>query len=163
MWTTISDVLTSDNGFLVSFLFLLLVVLIIICARLGIVKIKTDKLTVGADAGETERTIVRNQIEWCTLATAAFESKIPRHENYDKYRGKYICEQVLDEVVKWIAFNHIENKRAYIGIKQEIIWNIVQSHVVRDEMRTDEFRKYVDEYVEYVIENLVAIRNEYKK
>ena len=162
MWNAIREIFTSSNGSIIAILLLLVVVLIVGCAKLGLIKIQTDKISVGNNASDVERTVVRNQIEWCELSLQAYEKQIPRFENYDKYLGKYICELVFDEMVKWIVFNHIEDKKIYIGIKQEIVWNIIQAQVTSDNLRTDEFRDFVYRYVEHVIKNLVSIRNEYR-
>lgn len=163
MWDAVGKILSGSNGVAIALLIVLVIGLVVICARQGLVRIQTDRLTVGRDAGETERAILRNQIEWTKLSTQAYEKQIPRPEGYDEYLGRYISELVFDEIVNWIVFNHIEDTRTYIGIKQEIIWNIVQAHVKRPDMRSDEFRRWLDEYVLHVVKNLVAIRGEYKK
>lgn len=160
MMEIIGDILTSSNGIVIAVLF---VVLMMVCVRYGNIKVKTDKLTIGKDSSETERAIMRNQIEWCKLSCTAFEQKMPKFEGYDKYRGRYIAEKVFDEMINWIVFNHIEDSRTYIGIKQEIIWNLIQGLTEADEMRTQEFRKKVNQYVEKTVKNLVIIRNEYNK
>ena len=162
MWKAIQEILTSSNGSIIAILFVLVVVLVIGCAKLGLIKIQTDKISVGNNASDVERTIVRNQIEWCKTSIYAYEKQIPRFEGYDEYLGKYIGELVFDEIVKWIVLNHIEDKKTYIGIKQEIVWNIIQARVKDDNMRTDEFKDFVYRYVEHVIKNLVSIRNEYR-
>lgn len=158
MWEAIENILISNNGIVIFVLFILLVVL---CARFGLIKIKTDKVTIGINASETERTIMRNQIEWCRLSSITFERTMPKYDGYDKYRGKYIAEKVFDEMITWVVFNHIESTPTYIEIKQQIIWNLVQSLIVRKEYQSDKFKKNVYAYVESTIENLVAIRKEY--
>ena len=163
MWEEIKEIINGPNGIIICILLIIIIFLIVRYAKLGLINIKTKNLSVGKTASETERTIMRNQIEWAKLACQAFESKIPRFEGYDIYKGKYIIERVFDECVKWIAFNHIETTDAYISIKQEIIWNMVQSYVENEKLRSKSFKKTVDEYVAYVVTSLVNIREEYDK
>ncbi len=161
MWEAIGNIFTSANGVTVGVLILIIIALVFICARLGIVKIKTDKLSVGMNAGEVERTIIRNQIGWVKKACRAFEGQVPQPEGYNQYRTKFILEILLDEIIEWIIFNHIEDKKTYIEIKQDIIWNIVLANVDKKEMRSEKFHKAINEYVEKVIKGLVAVREEY--
>ena len=161
MWEAIGNVLSGSNGVAVGLLIVLVIVLVFICAKLGLINIKTDKISVGREASETERTIVRNQIEWCQMACRGFECQVPRQQGYDIYRGKYITELVIDEMTSWVYFNHIESRKTYIELKQDIVWNIVQANVERDELRTESFRRSVYELVEHIIERLVSIREEY--
>ena len=158
MWETVGNVLTSGNG---VFIALIVAGLVALCIRNGALKIKTDKVQIGTNAQERERTIMRNQIEWCRLSTSAFEKKMAKFDGYDEYRGKYIAERTFDEMISWIIFNHIENTPAYIEIKQQIVWNLVQSLTERKEFQSERFKKNVYAFVESTIENLVAIRNEY--
>lgn len=163
MRESVEHILVSSNGVSIAFLFLLLVLLVIICSRLGLIKIKTDKLTIGIESSELERTIMRNQIEYTEVSLKAFEQKIQKPDGYNIYRGKYVTERVFDEIVKWIAFNHIRTDDHYVGIKQAAIWDLVQTLVEKDQFRSDDFKDLVNKYVEKTIRNLVAIREEYSK
>ena len=157
----ILQALSGQNGLLIAFLIIILVILVIVFAKKGVIKIHTDKVSVGDVSGDVERTIMRNQIEWAKLECEAFERKIPRFEGYDEYRGKFIIEKILDEIIKWIAFNHIEETKTYIDIKQSIVWNIVLKYAINDMMMSRSFKKEVDRQVEKVVKNLVRIRDEY--
>lgn len=163
MWEAIEKILISNNGILIALLFLILIVLIIFCSRFGLIKIKTDKLTIGRESSELERTIMRNQIEYVEMSIKAFEQRMPKPEGYNVYRGKYITERAFDEIVKWIAFNHIRTDDHYIQIKQASIWNLVQSLTEKNEFQDDSFKESVDKFVVELIKNLVAIRKEYSK
>lgn len=160
MWETIEKVLTSGNG---AIIFLLFATLVIVCSRWGIIKVKTDKLTIGRDSSENERTIIRWQTEYCKLSCKAFEQNIPKFESYNEYRGKYIIERCYDEMVTWIVFNNIKDEKTYISIKQEMIWNLVQELTDAESMKTKEFKKIVYDYIDNLIKNLVKIRREYRK
>lgn len=162
MWKAISEVLTSENGIAVAVLLVLLIVVVIFGVRSGLLNIKTDKIQIGRDASDIERTIVRNQIEWCKLAIPGLDGKMPHPKGFNPYRAKYIFERVFDEEVTWVIFNHIEDKPTYIQLKQEYIWNLIQTLVEKDEYRSDEFKEMVYSHVESVIRNLVRIRKEYQ-
>lgn len=134
------------------------IALIGLIARFGHIKIKTDKILVSRDASEQERTIMKKQIEYAHIACKAFESKIPRFDHYNEYLGSYIMEKTFDEIVNWIAFNHIQDNEDYISIKQEMIWNIITAEAVNDYIKSKHFKKMVDENVEQIVKRLVQIR-----
>lgn len=159
MWETIVELAKSGDLWLV----VVILVLGFIAARQGYLKYKGDKLSLGRDMSENERTIIKNQTEHAKWYVEAFEKEIPDYEGYDIYHGKYIIEVIYDEVVKWVVFNHIQNTQSYIKIKQRTIWSIVQTMTTEEVMRTSEFKKKVYKGVEELIKDLVAIREEYSK
>ena len=88
-------------------------------------------------------------------------NKIPRFEEFDEFRAKYILELCYDEIEKWIHYNHIVDKDGYIENKQDTIWGIIQTNVTNSKLSSKQFRKQVDDYVRHIIEHLISIRNEY--
>lgn len=154
MWDAIVEMFKSGNGIWV----ILVIALLIVAGRLGLIKIKNDKISFGKWSSENERTIMKKQIEYAQNTCKAFEKRIPRFDGYNEYIGKYIAEKAFDEIVTWIAFNHIQDDEDYIGIKQEMIWNVVTSEIIRDELKSKEFRRQVDKSVEQIIKRLVQIR-----
>ena len=122
MWEAIVSAFRDGNGWLI----ILMLVLLGVCAKLGLVKIKTDKISVGRDASLAERNLMKKQVEYAYQACKAFEQRIPKFDGYNTYLGKYITEVTFDEIVNWIMFNHIEDTADYIKIKQDIIWNIIK-------------------------------------
>lgn len=160
MWEFIRDVLLSQNGVA---LFLLFGILIFVCSKYGLFKVKTDKITIGMESSETERNIMRNQKEWCKLSLEAFERSMPKFEGYNQDRGTLIVEKVYDEMIDWIMLNHIRMEKKYIEAKQTKVWNIVQKWAVNEQMRSKDFEKQVNEQVKTVIKMLVEIREDYGK
>lgn len=153
--------LTSDNGWLIAILIIIIIVLCIIGAKHGWVAIKTDTIQVGRDASIREQTIIRNQIEWAKNAIEGFEHDIPKTETYDEFRGKFVLEKVYDEVIKWIIFNHIEKTKTYIGLKQESVISIIKKYSYSEIYSSDDFLNSVKDHVVYIIEHLIDIRKEY--
>lgn len=160
MWNAITQIMTNSNG-VVSML--CIAVIVIVSARYGLLKIKTDKLTIGRDSSDRERQIIRVQSEYVEIAAEAFEMEIPKYDGYDYYHGKFVVEKVIDAFNKNITQNHINTGASYILVTQKKIWKLIQSLVVNDMYRTEEFKQSVDEFVADVIENLVRIRKEYSK
>ena len=156
------DILTSSNGVAIAAMSIVIIILAIVGARHGLLSIRTKRMTISNLASEQERTIMRNQIGWVKIACQAFEDKVPKYEGYDVYRGKYVIERVLDEIIEWIYYNHIEATDTYIEIKQEIVWNMVTSLVDNERIKgSKSFKKECDSYVKTMIERLVSIREEY--
>ena len=103
---------------------------------------------------------MRKQLSYAKQSCAAFERMIPKGDKYDKWKGRCITEYVFDEMVDWIALNHIETTDTYISIKQETVWNIIQAHVDKPEHSTEEFKQVVFESVKKDIQMFVKIRKE---
>lgn len=159
----LSDILTSNNGVALATLSIVVIIFAIIGAKHGLVNIKTKKCQIGTSASENERMIMKNQQEFVELAVEAFEKEIPKPDDYNVWRGKYILEKVLDEINRWIIYNHIQETNSYIEIHQEKVWVLVQSLTDNSVMSSKTFKKKVDENIERIIRRLVAIREEYEK
>ena len=154
--------LMSNNGWIIALLIAVIAFLIIKSAKAGLFSFKSDKIKIGKDARLIEQAVIRHQIEFAKTAIEGFERDIPKFDGYDSFRGRYILEKLFDEVINWIIFNHIERTKAYISIKQDIIISIIKKHTVNDMYAQQDFVKQVKKYVEYMINKLVDIREEYQ-
>lgn len=155
MWDALVEAMRTGNGWLI----VLLLFAIILTARFGHLKIKTDKILIGKSAGEQERLVMKKQSEFAHYACMGFEKEIPHFEGYNEILGRLIAEKAYDEIVSWIMINHIVDAPYYISNKQEIIWNLVVNETVDKRMRTDKFKDRVYSNVESIIKQLVAIRD----
>ena len=158
MWQAIEKILLSDNSATVLFFLVIIILLLAHFSNKGVFKWHTEKLTIGAS--ENERAIIRQQVEWTeleieSLATAEIFSHV------DEWRTKYILEKLFDEILQWIIFNHIKDSPEYISIKQEKIWNMTQTLVVREEFRSDEFKDFIYKEVDKIIKRLIFLRRQY--
>ena len=158
MWQAIEKILLSDNSATVLFFLVIIILLLAHLSNKGVFKWHTEKLTIGAS--ENERAIIRQQVEWTeleieSLATAEIFSHV------DEWRTKYILEKLFDEVLQWIIFNHIKDSPEYISIKQEKIWNMTQTLVIREEFRSNEFKDFIYKEVDKIIKRLIFLRRQY--
>lgn len=160
MWKAIESIFNGSNGVVIA---ILLVILIIVCAKYGLFKVKTDKITIGRESGDKERMIIRHQYDYIRLYLDSYENQIPRFEGYDTNLGRLVVAKVQLEMMKWITQNHIRTDERYIKLHQGDVWNIVQKNTVSDYFDTEEFRGEVDRVVEEIIRTLVDIRKEYSK
>lgn len=158
MWKAIETVLTNGNGIIYV---LLLAILTVICSKYGLLKVKTDKITIGKESSEKERMIIRHQYDYIRLRLDAYEKQIPRFEGYDENLGRCVVLKAELEMMKWITQNHIRTGERYIQIHQEDIWNIVQKNTVSEYFDTKEFHEEVNKVVAEIIKTLVDIRKEY--
>jgi hypothetical protein len=126
----------------------------------GVAKFKTEKNAYGKNERDNEQMIMRKQLDYAEAACVAFEKKIPRFKDYDEKLGEVIALKAYAEISKWVASNHIETSENYLKTKREIIWNIIVAETVRDEMRSDKFKRKVDENIEQIITALVQIRED---
>lgn len=160
MWESIGNVLTSNNAVAVLITLLILVIVAAVLAKVGIFQFKGKGVTIGGD--EDERAIIRQQTEWTQLFIQSMQ-QLPIFEGSDTYHTLYILEKVFDEVLNWIVFNHISDSENYISIKQEKIWNLIQTLVTDKKFTSTEFKQVIYDNTEVLIKRLVYIRKNYRK
>lgn len=161
MWDFIKAVSTSVYIIPVLIFTLIVLLTVILLIKKGLISINTKAVKVGTS--ESERAIIRQQIEWVHLHCDSLEKSLPHPQNYDIWRGKYILERMYDEIVDWITFNHICTSEGYISIKQERIWATIQSLVRKEEFSSPEFKEFIYKDTEYIIRRLVHIRQVYNQ
>lgn len=165
MWEAIKDVLNGVNATFVLGFILIVFIILISLMKHGYIKVSTKAVKIG-DTSEQERIIVQQQIDQARLYIMALESKIVMMKPDPAYGGyfvKYILEQVFDEVVQWITFNHITDNPAYIHVKQMKMSSIVYALGPDDMFKTKEFKQRMDNWVEEIILMLIDIRKVYSK
>ena len=160
MWETIKTVLTSGNVLTILIFLVILVVLVAVLAKKGIFQFNGKGVQIGGD--EDERAIIRQQTEWSQLFVQSMR-QLPIFEGSDTYHTLYILEKAFDEVLNWIVFNHISDSENYISIKQEKVWNLIQTLVSDKKFTTEEFKQVVYDNTETLIKRLVHIRKNYRK
>ena len=161
MWESIKAIATSPSLIPILLFILIVMGIVILLIKKGLISIDTKGIKVGTS--ESERSIIRQQIEWAHLHCDSLEKSLPHPQNYDMWRGKYILERMYDEIVDWITFNHICTSEGYISIKQERIWATIQSLVRKEEFSSPEFKEFIYQDTEYIIRRLVHIRQVYNK
>lgn len=157
---TIGDVLTSPNA--IAILVFLGVCLIggLVLIKSGMLQVHTTAVRVGA--ADTERNIIRQQMNYVLLHLTALENNLKKPEGYNEYLGKYIIEKVYDEYMDWITFNHLSKSPAYIEVKQLRIIDLIGQYTVKEEFKTDEFIEMMKKDTKQTILALIQIREIYK-
>lgn len=158
MWQAIEKILLSDNSTIILFFLIVIMLLLAHFSKKGVFKWHTEKLTIGVS--ENERAIIRQQVEWAELEIESL-AFAERFNHVDEWRTKFILEKLFDEVLQWIIFNHITDSPEYISIKQEKIWNLTQTFVIKDEFKSEEFKDFIYKEVEKIIKRLVFLRRQY--
>ena len=160
MWESISSILTSGNAVAVLLTLIVLIIILAILAKKGIFQFNGKGVTIGDN--EDERAVIRQQTEWSQLFVQSMR-QLPIFEGSDTYHTLYILEKAFDEVLSWIVFNHISDSENYISIKQEKIWNLIQTLVIDKKFTTEEFKQVIYDNTEILIKRLVHIRKNYRK
>lgn len=160
MWESISNVLTGGNAVAVLLTLIVLIIILAILAKKGIFQFNGKGVTIGDN--EDERAVIRQQTEWSQLFIQSMR-QLPVFEGSDTYHTLYILEKAFDEVLSWIVFNHISDSENYISIKQEKIWNLIQTLVIDKKFTTEEFKQVIYDNTETLIKRLVHIRKNYRK
>lgn len=160
MWESISKILTSPNTWMVLLFLIMLVIVITLLAKSGLISVHTGAVKVGND--ETERNIIRQQVEWTHIHLLGAENVLPHPEGYNVWKSRYILERIYDEVVDWITFNHLTTSSTYIEIKQDKIVSLVHSLVDKNDFKSEDFVAWMRKEIEDIIIKLVQIRELYK-
>ena len=164
----VANILTN-NAFLANLpLFILLIVILAIVLKVFKIKIKTDHFQIGGEQASAyyERKIVQEQSDFVHTFLKGLIGKITlvcadHTLSHDGWMTKYILEEVYDEILDWIHYNHICDNDAYISVKQSKICALVYSFPVRPEFKTPEFEARIQRWVSEVIKEMVRIRNVY--
>lgn len=161
MWEAISEILNSSNGALVVIVFL-------ICLLIAFVLVKSGKLTVNTEAvkigaRDTERNIIRQQLDYVWSHLEEMEANIDKDDDYDEQLGQRIILSVYKEYTNWISFNHISKSEAYIRVKQKSLVAIVNKLTIKEKYKGEEFLQFLRDDVKQTIYELIEIREVYAK
>ena len=166
MWEAIGNVFTSPGGWQVLLTIVVIILMIIFMAKSGMLKVHTRFISVGEsyDAGKKiNQIVIRRQIEFaeafCTNLLADIYQLYPE-QAYGGWKTRCILEQVYDEIVRWISFNHITNDDIYINNKVTIIRALVMKNDPADYFKTKEFEDKIQGWVISMVKQLVTIRTD---
>lgn len=166
-YVALKDVLISPNAWQVLLFIIVALILAAFIIKAGIITIHTKHVKIGREsASNTERKIIREQIDSTHMYLMGLESKINSmlpDTKYNSYFLRYILEVVFDEMVNWITFNHINSSAEYITIKANKICSLVYSFPVTSEFKTKEFQERMKRWVAEIIEQMVNIRKLYSR
>ena len=167
---TLATILTSKD-FLSSIpSVILLVVAIVIIGKILHVKVHTSHFTIGGESAErwTERKIIQEQSDFTHEYLMGLINKVTALApdgklQYDGWFARCIIEDIYDEIVRWITYNHITEDEAYISTKQNKICSTIYKYNVSQPYKTPEFQGRVKNWVHELIIELVRIRKVYTK
>lgn len=153
--------LTSPQSPITLLLVIILLFFALYVLRKGWFSVKTDRIQLGRMGAEKEQLVLRRQVEYVNTAINACMRKVPKHDKFDEWRTRFVFERVIDAMVEWCMFNHIDTGRRYKSLKVGQVWNIIQKYTWHPLYQSEEFKEYVRVTVEDMIDNLVSIRVEY--
>lgn len=166
MWEAFSNIFTSPGGWQVLLTAIVIVLMLVIMAKAGLLRVHTKFVSLGEsyDRGKkVNQKVVRRQIEYaegfCTNLLADIYQMFPE-QAYGGWKTRCILEQIYDEIIKWISFNHITESDTYIDNKCVVIRAIVMRNEPADFFKTQEFETKIHEWVVSMVRQLVKIREE---
>ena len=160
MWEAIEMVLTSQAAPYVLLTLLMIIIIIAGLIKHGYIRIESKAMTVTTE--DRERAIIRQQTEWVKVHLEGLEKSMPKPDDYNPWRGKYVVEAVYDEYVKMITYNHLTTNSAYVDVKSDVIVSLVHSLTEKPEFHSKEFEDFLREDTKNSIAKLVQIREVYK-
>lgn len=166
MWDFLTNVLTSDRFWVVIIGIIVVSLLAIILSKIGILRINTKHVRLGeTDDTLRERLIIKSQLEASHDFIFALENRLvdlTDSKEPNDFMGR-ILEEIYDKTVFWITESHIKNEEAYISCKQREVLNYLYTKRISEPFKTPEFKERVKKWVEELIDQLVDIRELYKK
>ena len=139
----------------------IIIVLALFAVKKGWVSFKGKGVTIGND---TERTIIRNQMQYMNAILNGTVADIPvrLREGFHYYRTKYIIAEVKDIVEESIIYNHIEDNGVYIPIKQDIIYSKILDLTEDDFFKSPEFKNYLYDLIDKLYKQMIKVRQQYE-
>lgn len=166
MWEALSNVFTSPGGWQVLLTAVVIILMLVIMAKAGLLRVHTRFVSLGEsyDKGKkVNQRVVRRQIEYaegfCTNLLADIYQMYPE-QAFGGWKTRCILEQVYDEIIKWISFNHITDDDIYIDNKVVQIRAVVMRNEPADFFKSVEFEAKIRDWVKTVVKRLVAIRHQ---
>lgn len=166
MWETISSVLTSPTSWQVLLTLVVVILMLIIMTKAGMLRIRTRYVSLGESYDEGKKInqrVIRRQIEYaeafCTNLLADIERMSPELA-FGGWKVRCVLEMVYDEIIKWISFNHITDDPVYINNKVAVIRALVMKNDPIEMFKTTEFETKIREWVNVMVKQLVAIRED---
>ena len=126
-------------------------------------------VTIGGESADrwNERKIIQEQTDFAHEFLMGLMNKVKAtctdELQYGGWFAKCILEDIYDEILCWITFNHITEDEAYISTKQVKVCTMVYTYDVRPEFKTPEFQDRMKQWVTEMIHELVRIRKVYTK
>lgn len=149
---------------------ILFIIAMVILAKVLHVRIHTSHIMIGGEPAErwTERKIIQEQSDFAHEYLMGLTGKITALApdgklQYDGWFTRCILEDIYDEIVRWITYNHIVEDEAYISTKQNKICAVIYKYNVLPPYKTPEFQERVKRWVKELIHELVRIRTVYTK
>lgn len=162
MWQAIQGVLTSDNLWQSVIGIGALIILFAILTKKGLISFKGYGLKVGNnDSRETERNIIRSQIQYVKSAVSDFYDEIPNFDGRNEWKLRFICEKIVSIFMDIISLNHISRERIYTEMKQAAIWAVIINNTDSSIMTSDEFKEKVYSKTTEILDKLISIREYY--
>ena len=167
MWEAISSVLTSGNASTVLTFVCIAIAVGVFLVATGRLHIRTKHFMLGIE--DRERLVLREQSKWLHTYCLSREGEVLKYANehgvteltYGGYFTKYVCERVYDIAMMWAMLNHVTKERAYVDLKKDEIWHLICSLGPTELFQTDDFRKIIDGWTEYMLDNILTIRRIY--
>lgn len=161
----IGTALSSPYTWQVIIGLVVVIMLVIVMAKTGILKIHTRAVSIGdyESGKKINQKVVRRQIEYaeafCTNLLADISNMYP-DQAFGGWKVRCILELIYDEIIKWISFNHITSDDIYITNKVEVIRSIVMKNNPADFFKTPEFEDNIRKWCTQMIKQLVLIRED---
>lgn len=139
-------------------LYILSVVVAIFLLKKGLLRIEAGPLQLGRTR-DNERKIVGSQIDYLVKHLHAVAGELEfKYKDINRYKIKYVCELIVDEMIRVVVVNHISNDEKY---KEEIFNNlmyIIKSRTQSIQFWNTEFRHFVKTEVDEMLDHLISIR-----
>lgn len=159
-WLT--EMVNGQNGKIVIFLFIAVIVAFIIGVKKGWVNLNVKGVKIGAR--ETELKVLRTQMQMMNTRLDATIKSLPHHlrEGLHYYRAMYVISKVKDIFEETLIYNHITDDDVYILLKQELVYNTILKLTDDDYFTNDSFKEYIYDLVADIIRQFVKIRRQYE-
>lgn len=162
-------VLNGKNANIILITILIITIILLLCAKLGIVSFKGKGFKIGHTEEDTRALLVKQKdyvIKYCN--SIAERILIDMHRQgieLEYFKIDYVVEKMLDTVLGWLLINHVSNDESYINLKikeSELVVFKAASKINHDLLKNKKTEQYFKDicktFTEEIIDGLIKIK-----
>ena len=159
----VQNILTSPDSWITLIFLLVFFIVSVILVKTGFLSVNTGKIRLSSR--DKEQRVMREQITYAHSVCMGTMQQILRDDTMktvDPIHVERVVEKVYDEVIQWIAFNHLTADELYLKNKVKKIQLIIDTYIPPDK-KHDIFDELIETTVREMVKELVEIREWYSK
>lgn len=165
----IATILNGNNANIILVTIVFITIILLICAKLGIISFKGRGLKVGHTEADTRALLVKQKeyvIKYCNSITERILIDMNKQGiQLEYFKIDYVVEKMLDTVLGWLLFNHVSTDKNYVDLKVKEAEMVVfksaskiNHELLKNEKAEQYFKDICRTFTEEIIDGLLKIK-----